>query len=185
MYLRPPSRMLEPTMLGGSPFFTCVPGGEAGDWRVGGHADGQQQGGEGRAASRYLLAGGMRLLDGGAQPRLTCGTCTSCNADAPELCCPSALPCRSSVPSGRVGNSKDAIFRSNEHFREAVADREAQVGCGARQVGGWRRGVAALHPPAAGCVSELESRPGCQPSCPRITGVFFYTLPTVDHAGRV
>jgi hypothetical protein len=24
-----------------------------------------------------------------------------------------------------VGNSKDAIFRSNEHFREAVADREA------------------------------------------------------------
>ncbi|KAL4448820.1 hypothetical protein ABPG77_007537 [Micractinium sp. CCAP 211/92] len=53
MYLRPPSRLLEPTMLGGSPFFT-------------------------------------------------------------------------SVPSGRVGNSKDAIFRSNEHFREAVADREAQ-----------------------------------------------------------
>jgi hypothetical protein len=32
--------------------------------------------------------------------------------------------CRS-VPSGRVGNSKDAIFRSNEHFREAVAEREA------------------------------------------------------------
>jgi len=29
------------------------------------------------------------------------------------------------VPSGRVGNSKDAIFRSNEHFREAVAEREA------------------------------------------------------------
>lgn len=24
MYLRPPSRLLEPTMLGGSPFFTCV-----------------------------------------------------------------------------------------------------------------------------------------------------------------
>jgi hypothetical protein len=24
-----------------------------------------------------------------------------------------------------VGNSKDAIFRSNEHFRGAVADREA------------------------------------------------------------
>ncbi|GAB4820130.1 hypothetical protein N2152v2_007176 [Parachlorella kessleri] len=51
-YLRPPARLLEPTMLGGSPFFT-------------------------------------------------------------------------SVPSGRVGNSKDAIFRSNEHFREAVAEREA------------------------------------------------------------
>lgn len=32
--------------------------------------------------------------------------------------------CRS-VPSGRVGNNKDAIFRSNEHFREAVAEREA------------------------------------------------------------
>ena len=29
-----------------------------------------------------------------------------------------------SVPSGRVGNAKDAIFRSNEHFREAVAERE-------------------------------------------------------------
>ena len=29
-----------------------------------------------------------------------------------------------SVPSGRVGNAKDAIFRSNEHFREAVGERE-------------------------------------------------------------
>ena len=37
---------------------------------------------------------------------------------------------RSSVPSGRVGNSKDAIFRSNEHFRGAVADREAQARAG-------------------------------------------------------
>ena len=52
MFLRPPARLLEPSMLGGSPFFT-------------------------------------------------------------------------SVPSGRVGNSRDAIFRSNEHFREAVAEREA------------------------------------------------------------
>jgi hypothetical protein len=52
MFLRPPSRLLEPSMLGGSPFFT-------------------------------------------------------------------------SVPSGRVGASRDAIFRSNEHFREAVAEREA------------------------------------------------------------
>lgn len=52
MFLRPPTRILEPTMLGGSPFF-------------------------------------------------------------------------SSVPSGRVGNSRDAIFRSNEHFREAIAEREA------------------------------------------------------------
>ena len=52
MFLRPPTRLLEPTMLGGSPFF-------------------------------------------------------------------------SSVPSGRVGNSRDAIFRSNEHFRGAVAEREA------------------------------------------------------------
>lgn len=32
--------------------------------------------------------------------------------------------CRS-VPSGRVGNAKDAIFRSNEHFREAVGERES------------------------------------------------------------
>jgi len=29
------------------------------------------------------------------------------------------------VPSGRVGNAKDAIFRSNEHFRGAVGEREA------------------------------------------------------------
>jgi hypothetical protein len=30
-----------------------------------------------------------------------------------------------SVPSGRVGISRDAVFRSNDHFREAVASREA------------------------------------------------------------
>lgn len=35
-----------------------------------------------------------------------------------------ALIWRRSVPSGRVGNAKDAIFRSNEHFREALRDRE-------------------------------------------------------------
>ena len=29
------------------------------------------------------------------------------------------------MPSGRVGNAKDAIFRSNEHFREAVGERES------------------------------------------------------------
>lgn len=52
MFLRPPARLLEPGMLGGSPFFT-------------------------------------------------------------------------SVPSGRVGGSRDATFRSNEHFRQAVAEREA------------------------------------------------------------
>eukprot|EP00884_Botryococcus_braunii_P010410 jgi/Botrbrau1/19370/Bobra.0338s0005.2 len=52
IFLRPPGRLLEPGMLGGSPFFT-------------------------------------------------------------------------SVPSGRVGNTKDAVFRSNEHFREAVSEREA------------------------------------------------------------
>ena len=34
------------------------------------------------------------------------------------------LPLPRSVPSGRVGNAKDAIFRSNEHFREAVGERE-------------------------------------------------------------
>lgn len=34
------------------------------------------------------------------------------------------IAARRSVPSGRVGNAKDAIFRSNEHFREAVGERE-------------------------------------------------------------
>ena len=33
-------------------------------------------------------------------------------------------PLRRSVPSGRVGAAKDAVFRSNEHFREAVSERE-------------------------------------------------------------
>ena len=32
------------------------------------------------------------------------------------------ISCRS-VPSGRVGNAKDAVFRSNEHFREAVREQ--------------------------------------------------------------
>ncbi len=32
-------------------------------------------------------------------------------------------PCGRSVPSGRVGNAKDAVFRSNEHFREAVREQ--------------------------------------------------------------
>ena len=35
-----------------------------------------------------------------------------------------ALHMHRSVPSGRVGNAKDAIFRSNDHFRQAVAERE-------------------------------------------------------------
>lgn len=28
------------------------------------------------------------------------------------------------MPSGRVGTAKDTLFRSNEHFREAVTERE-------------------------------------------------------------
>jgi hypothetical protein len=35
-----------------------------------------------------------------------------------------ALCCCSSVPSGRVGGSKDALFQSNERFREAVRSQE-------------------------------------------------------------
>ena len=31
-----------------------------------------------------------------------------------------------SVPSGRVGSGKDSVFRSNEDFRAAVMEREAQ-----------------------------------------------------------
>ncbi|GBF91812.1 dynamin ARC5 [Raphidocelis subcapitata] len=34
-------------------------------------------------------------------------------------------PFFTSVPSGRVGAARDAVFRSNEHFREALAGREA------------------------------------------------------------
>lgn len=32
--------------------------------------------------------------------------------------------CRRSVPSGRVGGAKDALFQSNERFREAVRSQE-------------------------------------------------------------
>ena len=32
----------------------------------------------------------------------------------------------SSVPSGRVGPARESVFRSNDHFREALAAREAQ-----------------------------------------------------------
>jgi hypothetical protein len=32
---------------------------------------------------------------------------------------------RSSVPSGRVGAAREAAFRSNDHFRDALAEREA------------------------------------------------------------
>ena len=39
-----------------------------------------------------------------------------------------------SVPSGRVGNAKDAVFRSNEHFREAVRE---QVCCDAPSLSSW------------------------------------------------
>jgi GTPase SAR1 family protein len=35
-------------------------------------------------------------------------------------------PFYTSVPSGRVGVHRDAVFRSNEHFREAVAERALQ-----------------------------------------------------------
>eukprot|EP00249_Psilotum_nudum_P012773 c23975_g1_i1 orf=519-3485(+) len=35
-------------------------------------------------------------------------------------------PFFTSVPSGRVGDSKDSLYRSNEEFREAVALRESQ-----------------------------------------------------------
>lgn len=35
-------------------------------------------------------------------------------------------PFFTSVPSGRVGNSRDAVFRSNDQFRTSVLDREEQ-----------------------------------------------------------
>jgi hypothetical protein len=48
-----------------------------------------------------------------------------CAGTIPHPIHPHPLFISSSVPSGRVGNGKDAVFRSNEHFRAAVADREA------------------------------------------------------------
>lgn len=29
------------------------------------------------------------------------------------------------MPSGRVGPARESVFHSNEHFREALAEREA------------------------------------------------------------
>ena len=37
-----------------------------------------------------------------------------------------AAPFFTSVPAGRVGNARDAIYRSNDHYREAVAQQELQ-----------------------------------------------------------
>jgi hypothetical protein len=39
-------------------------------------------------------------------------------------------PFFTSVPSGRVGPAKEAVFRSNDHFRDAVAERERLVSVG-------------------------------------------------------
>jgi GTPase SAR1 family protein len=38
----------------------------------------------------------------------------------------SGSPFFTSVPSGRVGATRDSVYRSNDHFREAIALREAQ-----------------------------------------------------------
>ena len=37
-----------------------------------------------------------------------------------------AAPFFTSVPAGRVGNMRDAIYRSNDHYREAVSQQELQ-----------------------------------------------------------
>ena len=46
--------------------------------------------------------------------------------------------CRSSVPSGRVGGSKDALFQSNERFREAVRSQE-DADVAVLEVRRWKR----------------------------------------------
>jgi hypothetical protein len=43
-----------------------------------------------------------------------------------DTCMLGGAPFFTSVPSGRVGAHRDAVFRSNEHFREAVAERALQ-----------------------------------------------------------
>lgn len=145
MYLRPPSRLLEPTMLGGSPFFTCagvwhgLAGRAAGAPEVAeapaaGSSDGQGCAWDAKAAFCGSRCAERQPSCTSPQQRMTAVLRTCCPAVKHRLqahvtpcsAAPAQPPC-SSVPSGRVGNSKDAIFRSNEHFREAVADREAQV----------------------------------------------------------
>ena len=90
-------------MLGGSPFFTCGRG----------------------AASRGLVGVGEAAALLAAWTASPASLPPRPPPHVPRPRCPAAA--RRSVPSGRVGNSKDAIFRSNEHFREAVAEREALV----------------------------------------------------------
>ena len=113
LFLHPPGRQLEPTMLGGSPFFTCslscaffrscnVPLGQAG------------------AASCPARTGAGCLHQSWCdQFRIPVGTPTERTRMA-------SLDCRS-VPSGRVGSSADAIFASNEQFREAVTRQVCRV----------------------------------------------------------
>lgn len=39
---------------------------------------------------------------------------------------PAPSPQRSSVPSGRIGTERDAVFRNNDEFRGALSERELQ-----------------------------------------------------------
>lgn len=63
-----------------------------------------------------MLAAKVTIQQFLAQILSLCGSTTPIQTTALPLC--------RSVPSGRVGNAKDAIFRSNDHFRQAVAERE-------------------------------------------------------------
>jgi hypothetical protein len=55
-----------------------------------------------------------------------------CASSPPHLLSPPQRPSllsyspRSSVPSGRIGTERDAVFRNNDEFRGALAERELQ-----------------------------------------------------------
>lgn len=154
LFLHPPGRLLEPGMLGGSPFYTC-----ASPQHLETHMAVLVHGSypcalegpldmlqleprccvifsvsvfrvhrvcslwhpscpESRSKSRRLPMFELLLLGRGSRtlhPYLL----TIKVDDIVML-----ISCRS-VPSGRVGNAKDAVFRSNEAFREAVHRQES------------------------------------------------------------
>ena len=79
-------------------------------------------------------------------------------------------PFFTSVPSGRVGPAKEAVFRSNDHFRDAVAERERLVreGCVLRELcvcvygagcGGGSCAAAALDTQHSSSPSKKTNKP--------------------------
>ena len=142
LFLRPSGRLLEPGMLGGCPFFTWGPFQQAPPFGASSDLSrdhivcpcmDEVQGSQSLSLWRQLLActtsleiceaifellSNFQVLQGAVSGGMAIKPTFWAWLELIRLLC-------RSVPSGRVGNAKDAIFRSNEHFREAVGERES------------------------------------------------------------